>query len=127
MILASLLALPLSLDNGVASLPRMGWSSFNFFGCRNFNESIAREIADALVESGLRDLGFNYLHLDNGALNISRDESGRLQENRTLFPSGLRALSDYLHARGLRLGVRLRLGSIAVVAPVLARSNEHRE
>lgn len=100
------------LDNGVAALPRMGWSSFNFFGT-TIDEKTVREMADALVANGLRDAGFTFLHLDNGALNISRDAHGRLQENRTLFPSGLRSLSDYLHTRGLKLGVYTDIGNVS--------------
>lgn len=95
-----------SLDNGVADLPRFGWSSWNYYGDA-INETLIKQQADALVATGLRDQGFTYVHLDAGALVRNRSADGTLQINTTRFPSGMRNLSRYLHAKGLKFGVQL--------------------
>ena len=75
------------------------------------NESLVKEMAGALITTGLRDLGFNYVHIDAGALTPTRGAGGELLENRTLFPSGMTALARWLHARELRLGVYTDIGN----------------
>ncbi|MDG4825334.1 ricin-type beta-trefoil lectin domain protein [Asanoa sp. WMMD1127] len=93
-----------ALANGVARVPPMGWNSWNNFGC-NINESLIRQTADALVASGMRDLGYQYVVVDDCWFNPNRDSAGNLQGDPTRFPSGMRALGDYLHARGLKFGL----------------------
>ncbi|MEV4539575.1 ricin-type beta-trefoil lectin domain protein [Asanoa sp. NPDC049518] len=93
-----------ALANGVARVPPMGWNSWNTFGC-NINETLIRQMADALVASGMRDLGYQYVVVDDCWFNPNRDSSGNLQGDPTRFPSGMRALGDYLHARGLKFGI----------------------
>jgi alpha-galactosidase len=93
-----------ALDNGVARVPPMGWNSWNTFGC-NINETLIRQMADALVTSGMRDLGYQYVVVDDCWFNPNRDGSGNLQGDPTRFPSGMRALGDYLHARSLKFGL----------------------
>lgn len=105
--LVAQLALPhkaAALDNGVAALPRFGYSSFNSFGS-SINETLIKELANALISTGLRDDGFNYMHLDAGALIANRTADGKLQANLTRFPAGMRALSDWLHARKFKFGM----------------------
>ncbi|WP_120322063.1 glycoside hydrolase family 27 protein [Catellatospora citrea] len=82
----------------------MGWNSWNTFGC-NINESLIRQHADAIVSSGMRDLGYQYVVVDDCWFNPNRDSSGNLQGDPTRFPSGMKALGDYLHARGLKFGL----------------------
>uniref|UniRef100_A0A0E0D760 Alpha-galactosidase n=1 Tax=Oryza meridionalis TaxID=40149 RepID=A0A0E0D760_9ORYZ len=79
----------LQLNNGLALTPQMGWNSWNFFAC-NINETVIRDTADALVSTGLADLGYNYDQL--------------LPDPKT-FPSGIKALADYVHGKGLKLGI----------------------
>ncbi|MBM0230937.1 ricin-type beta-trefoil lectin domain protein [Micromonospora sp. STR1_7] len=93
-----------ALDNGVARTPPMGWNSWNSFGC-NINETLIRQSADAIVSSGMRDLGYQYVVVDDCWFNPNRDASGNLQGDPGRFPSGMKALGDYLHARGLKFGL----------------------
>jgi alpha-galactosidase len=88
-------------QRGLALRPPMGWSSWNKFAERVDDKSV-REIADALVSSGLRDAGYVYVNIDDGWQG-KRDASGRLQPN-SKFPD-MKALADYVHARGLKLGI----------------------
>ncbi|MEV4119795.1 ricin-type beta-trefoil lectin domain protein [Micromonospora sp. NPDC049645] len=93
-----------ALDNGVARTPPMGWNSWNSFGC-NINEALIRQTADAIVSSGMRDLGYQYVVVDDCWFNPNRDSSGNIQGDPSRFPSGMKALGDYLHARGLKFGL----------------------
>lgn len=93
-----------ALDNGVARTPPMGWNSWNTFGC-NINETLIRQMADAIVNTGMRDLGYRYVVVDDCWMNPTRDAQGNLQANPSRFPSGMKALGDYLHARGLLFGI----------------------
>ena len=89
---------------GLAEVPPMGWNSWNTFGCR-ITEQIIRAQADALVSSGLRDAGYKYVIVDDCWAAPQRDASGRLQADPVRFPSGMAALGDYLHQRGLLFGI----------------------
>jgi alpha-galactosidase len=93
-----------ALDNGVGRTPPMGWNTWNTFGC-NINETLIRQTADAMVSSGMRDLGYEYVVVDDCWFNPNRDSAGNLQANPSRFPSGMKALGDYLHARGLKFGL----------------------
>jgi len=93
-----------ALDNGVARTPPMGWNTWNTFGC-NINETLIRQMADAIVNQGLRDLGYKYVVVDDCWFNPNRDAQGNLQGDPQRFPSGMKALGDYLHARGLLFGI----------------------
>lgn len=85
----------------LAPTPPMGWSSWNKFAT-DINDQTIREIADALVSSGLRDAGYTYVNIDDGWQG-ERDAQGNLHPN-TNFPD-MKALADYVHARGLKLGI----------------------
>jgi alpha-galactosidase len=89
---------------GRAPTPPMGWNSWNRFGC-GIDERLIRETADALVSSGMRDAGYRYLNIDDCWEAPQRDSSGNLAADSTRFPSGMRALVDYVHARGLQVGI----------------------
>jgi len=81
-----------------------GWNSWNKFAC-NISEALIKETADSLVSSGLAALGYNYVNLDDCWQSSTRDASGRVQPDPTRFPSGLKALGDYIHAKGLKFGI----------------------
>lgn len=87
----------------LAATPPMGWNSWNRFGC-NINEELVRETADAMVSSGMRAAGYKYVNLDD-CWQVSRDEQGRIVADPERFPHGIAALADYVHSRGLKLGV----------------------
>lgn len=88
----------------IINKPPMGWNSWNTFG-NNINEDVIRETADALVSTGLRDAGYEYVVIDDCWSLHDRDENGRIVEDPKLFPHGIRALSDYIHSLGLKFGM----------------------
>ena len=88
---------------GLALTPPMGWNSWNHYGC-NIDEALIHQTADALVKSGLRDAGYIYVTLDD-CWQVSRDAHGDIQADPQKFPSGMKALGDYLHERGLKFGI----------------------
>lgn len=97
-------ALPAAaVDDGLARTPPMGWNSWNRFQC-DVGEQLVRETADALVASGLRAAGYQYVIIDD-CWQSGRDASGDILPDPVRFPSGMRALADYVHARGLKLGL----------------------
>jgi alpha-galactosidase len=93
-----------ALDNGVGRTPPMGWNSWNTFFC-NINESLIRGMADSMVSSGMRDAGYQYVVVDDCWMASTRDGSGNLQGDPTRFPSGMKALGDYIHSKGLKFGI----------------------
>jgi len=94
----------------LAPTPPMGWNSWNNFGC-NIDEELIRETADALVASGMRDAGYEYVNIDDCWMAPERDAQGRLQPDPERFPNGIDALADYVHARGLKLGIYSSAGT----------------
>ncbi|KAI5082671.1 hypothetical protein GOP47_0002414 [Adiantum capillus-veneris] len=93
-----------ALNNGLGSTPQMGWNSWNHFGCQ-IDEQIIRETADAMVSTGLAKLGYIYVNIDDCWAEMSRDSQGNLQARASTFPSGIKAIADYVHAKGLKLGI----------------------
>ncbi|XP_010546253.1 PREDICTED: alpha-galactosidase 1 isoform X1 [Tarenaya hassleriana] len=92
------------LANGLGLAPPMGWNSWNHFSC-NINEKIIRETADALVSTGLSKLGYTFVNIDDCWAEISRNDKGSLVPKNSTFPSGIKALADYVHRKGLKLGI----------------------
>jgi len=90
-------------------LPAMGWNSWNAFGSGN-TEALTKIMADKIVELGLDKLGYQYLVLDDGCYKSER-ENGKLANEPVKFPSGFRALSDYVHERGLKFGMYNDIGT----------------
>ncbi|MCK9183323.1 MAG: carbohydrate-binding protein [Fibrobacteraceae bacterium] len=90
--------------NDLAKTPPMGWNSWNVFH-ENINEKQIHEIADVMVSSGMRDAGYIYLNLDDNWMAKTRDANGNLQADPTRFPSGMKALGDYIHSKGLKFGI----------------------
>lgn len=84
-------------------LPILGWSSWNHFQL-NINEKIVREQADAMVASGMQAAGYEYINIDDGYFG-GRSQDGVLQFHPAKFPNGMRAVSDYIHAKGLKAGI----------------------
>jgi alpha-galactosidase len=91
--------------------PPMGWNSWNKFGCENVNETVVREIADALVESGLASFGYDTVTTDDCWSAATRDYAGNLQAHAVKFPGGMKALGDYIHERGLKFGIYVAIGA----------------
>jgi alpha-galactosidase len=97
-------------DKSLASTPPMGWNSWNKFGC-NVNEDMIRQMADAMVKSGMKDAGYQYIVIDD-CWQVERDASGNIVPDARHFPSGIKALADYVHSRGLKFGIYSDAGTM---------------
>ncbi|KAL8315853.1 hypothetical protein RB597_007599 [Gaeumannomyces tritici] len=101
-----------AINNGLALTPPMGWNNWNAFGC-DVSEHLLLSTAEKLVSLGLRDLGYNYVVLDDCWQDPKgRDEHGKLQPEATKFPRGLKAISDDLHAMGFKYGMYSSAGEM---------------
>lgn len=87
----------------LAETPQMGWSTWNKFQ-GNISEDVIRGIADVMVSSGLRDAGYTYINIDD-CWHGQRNADGFIEVDAQKFPSGMKALADYVHSRGLKLGI----------------------
>jgi alpha-galactosidase len=87
----------------LALTPPMGWNSWNKFGC-DVSEKLIREMTDALVTSGMKDAGYQFVNIDD-CWQVSRDANGVIVAAPERFPSGIKALADYVHSQGLKLGI----------------------
>jgi alpha-galactosidase len=87
----------------LALTPPMGWNSWNIFGC-NINENIIRHTADAMVSSGMKEAGYSYILIDD-CWQSGRDSLGFIVADTEKFPSGIKALADYVHSKGLKFGI----------------------
>ena len=83
--------------------PIMGWSSWNHFHI-NIDEKMIREQADAMISSGMYKAGYRFINIDDGYFG-GRNSDGNLLTDTKKFPSGMRALTDYIHARKLKAGI----------------------
>ena len=93
----------------VSDSPMMGWASWNNFRI-NINESIIKSQADAMVSSKLIDAGYSYINIDDGFFG-GRDDKGDLLVHEERFPNGMKAISDYIHSKGLKAGIYSDAGS----------------
>lgn len=93
----------------LAATPPMGFNTWNKFGC-NVSEQLIRETADAMAANGMRDAGYRYVVIDD-CWQVSRDDAGRIVADPQRFPSGMRALADYVHGNGLKFGLYTDLGT----------------
>lgn len=101
---------PAYYDSGLAPTPYMGWNTY--YGLGAPTEQQVRAVADKLVNSGLRDAGYDIVWLDGGwQADNPRDAQGRLVANPDRFPSGIPALVSYLHKRGLKAGIYTDAGT----------------
>ncbi|MFG1811867.1 NPCBM/NEW2 domain-containing protein [Streptomyces sp. NPDC049040] len=93
-----------ALDNGLAITPPMGFNDWNSFGC-NVNEQLIKDTADYFVSSGLKAAGYQYVNIDDCWLTHSRDAEGRLVPDPVKFPDGIKGTADYVHSKGLKIGI----------------------
>ncbi|XP_071951371.1 alpha-N-acetylgalactosaminidase-like isoform X3 [Antedon mediterranea] len=113
-VLVSLVVSVHGLDNGLALTPPMGWMSWERFrcniDCKNqpndcIGEKLFMDMADRMVEDGFKDAGYEYVNIDDCWASKERDSAGKLQADPDRFPSGIKKLADYVHSRGLKLGI----------------------
>jgi alpha-galactosidase len=98
-----------SISSTVALTPPMGWNSWNKFAC-NVSEDMIKSIADAMVKSGMKDAGYEYVNVDD-CWQVDRDAHGNIVADPRRFPNGMKALGDYIHSLGLKFGVYSDAGS----------------
>jgi alpha-galactosidase len=94
---------PAQQPDNRALTPPMGWNSWNKFGC-DVSEQLIRETADAMVSSGMKDAGYEYVVIDD-CWQVDRDSDGNIVVDPEHFPSGMKALADYVHSKGLKFGI----------------------
>lgn len=112
---------------GLALTPPMGWNSWNTFQ-GNINEKLVMETADALVSSGMKDAGYIYLVLDDAWMAKERDlKTGDLVPDPVKFPAGMKALSDYVHSKGLKFGLYNCAGTLTCAGYPGTRGYEYQD
>jgi alpha-galactosidase len=94
----------------LALTPQMGWNSWNKFQGR-VSEVVIREIADAMATNGMKAAGYEYVNIDDLWQAPQRDADGNIQSDPTRFPSGIKALAEYVHSKGLKLGIYTDCGA----------------
>lgn len=92
------------MPKNLGQTPPMGWNSWNTFTSA-INEELIKQAADAMVESGLKDCGYEYIVIDDCWSLRQRDENGRLVADPEKFPNGMKAVADYVHSKGLKFGM----------------------
>ena len=92
-----------AVDNGLALTPPMGFNDWNSFGC-DVDEQLIEQTADRFVATGLKAAGYQYVNIDDCWM-AKRRKHGHLVTDPRKFPDGIRAVADYVHARGLKLGI----------------------
>lgn len=99
-------------DNGLALTPPMGFNNWNSTHCRaEFNEAMVKGIADIFVEKGLKEAGYQYVNLDDCWAKPQRNADGKLEADPVRFPNGIEAVADYVHSKGLKLGIYTSAGT----------------
>lgn len=99
-----------ALDNGLARTPPMGWNSWNKYACKGLNEKVVRDTADAIAANGMKDAGYQYVVIDD-CWQTGRDAEGNIIPDKDKFPSGIKALADYIHSKGLKFGIYTDVGT----------------
>jgi len=112
-------------DNGLALTPPMGWNSWNKFAC-NVSEDLIKSMADAMVSSGMKDAGYQYIVIDD-CWQVSRDANGNIVADSQRFPSGIKALADYIHAKGLKFGIYSDAGTKTCAGRPGSRGHEYQD
>lgn len=99
------------VQDHLVETPPMGWNSWNTFAC-DIDAELIKETADAMVESGMKEAGYEYVNIDDCWMASERDENGNLQPDPETFPNGIDAVADYVHKRGLKLGIYSSAGTV---------------
>ncbi|MGW6268369.1 NPCBM/NEW2 domain-containing protein [Streptomyces sp. NPDC055060] len=101
-----------NLPGDLALTPPMGFNNWNSTHCRaEFDEAMVKGIADLFVEKGLKEAGYQYVNLDDCWALPKRDANGKLVPDPKRFPGGIKAIADYVHAKGLKLGIYTSAGT----------------
>jgi alpha-galactosidase len=98
------------VSKGLALTPPMGWNTWNKFAC-NVSDDLVRGMADAMVKSGMKDAGYQYIVIDD-CWQVSRDAQGSIVADAQRFPHGIKAVADYVHSLGLKFGIYSDAGAL---------------
>ena len=110
---------------GLALTPPMGWNSWNKFG-PDINEQMIREMADAMISSGMKAAGYEFINIDD-TWEGYRDSLGFIHPDTTRFPLGMKALADYVHSRGLKIGIYSDAGDKTCAGRPGSRGHEYQD
>ena len=116
----------LALDNGLARTPPMGWNSWNKYACKGINEKVVRDTADAMATNGMKDAGYVYVVIDD-CWQTGRDAQGNIIADVERFPSGIKALADYVHGKGLKLGIYTDAGTLTCAKRMGSIGHEYQD
>ncbi|MEU1352210.1 NPCBM/NEW2 domain-containing protein [Streptomyces sp. NPDC005795] len=98
--------------NGLALTPPMGFNNWNSTHCRaEFDEAMVKGTADIFVEKGLKEAGYEFVNLDDCWAKPQRNADGKLEADPVRFPNGIKAVADYVHSKGLKLGIYTSAGT----------------
>ncbi|XP_070615926.1 alpha-galactosidase A [Erythrolamprus reginae] len=118
--LLAVVGLAAALDNGLARTPPMGWLHWERFLCQTdcereplncISEQLFMQMADRMASEGWKEVGYRFLCIDDCWMAPTRDGQGRLQPDLKRFPSGIKKLADYVHSKGLKLGIYADVGN----------------
>ena len=116
---------PARTANGLAQTPPMGWNSWNKFACK-VNEQVIRDTADSMVASGMKDAGYQYVVIDD-CWQGPRDKDGFITADAQAFPSGIKALADYVHSKGLKFGIYSDAGRLTCAGRSGSQGHEYQD
>jgi alpha-galactosidase len=103
-----------ALNDGLVRTPPMGWLSWVRYACETncdkypnscISEQLYKDMADRLAADGFKELGYQYVNIDDCWSEMERDAQQRLVANKKRFPHGIKSLADYVHSKGLKLGI----------------------
>jgi alpha-galactosidase len=103
----------------------MGWNSWNKFGC-DVSENLIKSVADAIATNGMKAAGYQYVVIDD-CWQVSRDENGFIVADAQRFPSGMKALADYIHSKGLKFGVYSDAGEKTCAGRMGSQGHEYQD
>ena len=109
----------------LALTPPMGWNSWNKFAC-DVSEKLIRETAEAMATNGMKAAGYTYINIDD-CWHGQRDAEGFIHADAARFPSGMKALADYIHSKGLKLGIYSDAGSNTCGGKPGSRGHEYQD
>ncbi len=111
--------------NSLAQTPPMGWNSWNKFQC-NVSEDLIKTVADAMATNGMKDAGYEYVVIDD-CWQVKRDADGNIVADAEHFPSGIKALADYIHGKGLKFGIYSDAGALTCAKRPGSQGHEYQD
>jgi alpha-galactosidase len=111
--------------DSLAQTPPMGWNSWNKFQC-NVSEDLIKTVADSIATNGMKDAGYEYVVIDD-CWQVSRDDNGNIVVDAKHFPSGIKALADYVHSKGLKFGIYSDAGTKTCAGRPASQGHEYQD